>query len=66
MTPDDADAIAAKFPIGTPVKVSGVRGDFKVKGYNKDGSLLLYGGMTGHGAFRAFTTNRVRKVKVRS
>lgn len=55
--------------IGTPVRVRGRHGEFVVKGYNKDGSYLLYGGKPNHGAFvdaraelvRAIPTKRRKK-----
>lgn len=37
--------------IGTPVRVRGRHGEFVIKGYNKDGSYLLYGGKPNYGAF---------------
>lgn len=43
---------ADKFPIGSIVKIAHQPGEYKVKGYNKDGSYLLYGGTAGHGSFR--------------
>jgi len=39
-------------PVGTIVKIFRQPGEYKVKGYNKDGSYLLYGGISGHGSFR--------------
>jgi hypothetical protein len=34
------------------VKIAHQPGEYKVKGYNKDGSYSLYGGASGHGSFR--------------
>lgn len=59
----DAELLRAKFSIGTPVKVAGIRGDFKVTGYAKDGSLHVYGGTSGHGSNRSVMPDRVRKVR---
>jgi hypothetical protein len=39
-------------PVGTIVKIFRQPGEYKVKGYNKDGSYLLYGGVANHGSFR--------------
>lgn len=41
-----------KFPIGSVVKIVQQPGEYKVMGYNKDGSYLLYGGTSGHGSYR--------------
>lgn len=41
-----------RVPVGTLVKIVRQPGEYKVKGYNKDGSYLLYGGISGHGSFR--------------
>lgn len=41
-----------KIPVDTIVKIFRQPGEYKVKGYNKDGSYLLYGGISGHGSFR--------------
>jgi hypothetical protein len=38
--------------VGSLVRIHGQSGEFKVKGYNKDGSYCLYGGAVGHGSFR--------------
>jgi hypothetical protein len=40
-------------PVGTIVKIFRQPGEYKVKGYNKDGSYLLYGGVSGYGSFRS-------------
>lgn len=42
----------ALIPLGTLVKIFRQPGEYKVKGYNKDGSYLLYGGTPGRGLFR--------------
>ena len=39
-------------PLGSLVKIPRQPDEYKVKGYNKDGSYLLYGGISGHGMFR--------------
>ena len=39
-------------PLGSLVKIPRQPGEYKVKGYNKDGSYLLYGGTSGYGMFR--------------
>jgi hypothetical protein len=39
-------------PVGSVVKIAHQPGEYKVKGYNKDGSYSLYGGASGHGSFR--------------
>jgi hypothetical protein len=41
-----------RLPVGSLVKIPRQPGEYKIKGYNKDGSYLLYGGMSGHGMFR--------------
>jgi len=41
-----------RLPVGSLVRIHGHSGEFKVKGYNKDGSYCLYGGAVGHGSFR--------------
>lgn len=41
-----------RLPIGTPVRIHGQSGEFKIKAYNPDGSYCLYGGAVGHGSFR--------------
>lgn len=41
-----------KIPVDTIVKIPRQPGEYKVKGYNKDGSYLLYGGTHGHASFR--------------
>jgi hypothetical protein len=48
-------------PIGSIVRIHGQSGEYKVKGYNKDGSYLLYGGTPGHGGFR--DSYNIRPVK---
>ena len=40
------------FPIGSIVKIAHQSGEYKIVGYNKDGSYSLYGGINGHGGFR--------------
>ena len=51
-------------PIGTPVKIVHQQGEYKIKGYNKDGSYLLYGGISGHGSFRdAFNVRQIKQKK---
>lgn len=51
-----------RVPVGTYVKIVRQPGEYKVKGYNKDGSYLLYGGISGHGSFRdAFHIRPVKK-----
>jgi hypothetical protein len=55
-----------RFVIGSWVKVAGIRGGvFKVCGYNRDGSLSLYGGPAGHGASRAIMPTRCRRTHSR-
>lgn len=41
-----------KIPVGSIVKIRRQPGEYKVVGYNKDGSYQLYGGITGRGSFR--------------
>ena len=51
-------------PIGSLVKIAHQPGEYKVKGYNKDGSYSLYGGASGHGSFRdVFDVKPVAKKK---
>jgi hypothetical protein len=50
-------------PIGTFVKIVRQPGEYKVKGYNKDGSYLLYGGISGHGSFR--DAHDIRPIKAK-
>jgi hypothetical protein len=53
-------------PVGTLVKIVRQPGEYKVKGYNKDGSYLLYGGISGHGSFRdAFDIKPIKPKKIR-
>jgi hypothetical protein len=41
-----------RLPVGSLVKIPRQSGEYKIKGYNKDGSYSLYGGISGHGMFR--------------
>lgn len=53
-------------PIGTSVKILHQQGEYRVKGYNKDGSYLLYGGIAGHGSFRdSFNVRQIKEKKSR-
>lgn len=53
-------------PIGSMVKIAHERGEYKIKGYNKDGSYSLYGGPMGHGSFRdSFNIKLIIKKKSR-
>jgi hypothetical protein len=55
-----------KVPVGTVVKIIHQQGEYKVKGYNKDGSYLLYGGISGHGSFRdSFDIRPIKEKKSR-
>lgn len=51
--------------IGTPVRVRGRHGQFVVKGYNKDGSYLLYGGKPNYGAFVDARAELVKPIPVK-
>lgn len=50
-------------PIGSIVKIVGSTGEYKILGYNKDGSYCLYGGQSGYGTFR--DTFHVREIPVK-
>lgn len=52
-----------KLEIGTVVKIINQQGEYKIKGYNKDGSYQLYGGAIGHGSFRDSFNIRPIKTK---
>lgn len=55
-----------RVPVGTPVKIVRQPGEYKVKGYNKDGSYLLYGGISGHGSFRdAYDIRPIKQKKIK-
>lgn len=54
-------------PIGSMVKIVHQPGEYKIKGYNKDGSYSLYGGASGHGSFRdVFNVKPVAKKKFKT
>lgn len=54
----------SRFPVGSFVKVAGHRGAvYRVVGYNRDGSLRLFGGPSGHGASRSIMPDRVRRTR---
>lgn len=50
-------------PIGTIVKIFGSAGEYKILGYNKDGSYCLYGGQGGYGSFR--DTFKVKEIPLK-
>lgn len=55
-----------RVPVGTLVKIVRQPGEYKVKGYNKDGSYLLYGGISGHGSFRdAYEIRPIKQKKIK-
>lgn len=49
--------------IGDTVRALHERGTYVVKGFNRDGSISVYGGANGYGSFRDFRPDRVRLVK---
>lgn len=51
--------------IGTPVRVRGRQGEFTVKGHNKDGSYLLYGGKPNYGMFTDARPESVKRIPVK-
>lgn len=54
------------FPIGSIVKIPHQSGEYKVKGYNKDGSYALYGGPSGHAGFRdVYVVKLAKKISKR-
>lgn len=52
--------IPEPFTLGQYVRLEGRHGLFKVKGANRDGSLLLFGGTKMSQAYRAAEVSRVR------
>ena len=44
------------------MRVRGRHGEFVIKGYNKDGSYLLYGGKPNYGAFVDARTELVKPI----
>lgn len=51
--------------IGTAVRIRGRRGQFVIKGYNKDGSYLLYGGKPNYGAFVDARAELVKPIPIK-
>jgi hypothetical protein len=47
---------------GVEVSITGERGRFTFHGVNRDGSLSVYGGKLGHEAWRAFCSDRIKRV----
>lgn len=55
---------AAAIAIGEQVRIKELAGEWVVKGFNKDGTVSVYGGPVYRKAFRDFPLERIlRKVK---
>lgn len=50
---DIRDTLPRGITVGAWVKMRGRQGRFRVMGYNREGSVKLYGGTSGHPAFRS-------------
>jgi hypothetical protein len=46
----------------TEISIDGEAGRFKFLYVNADGSVCCYGGKQGHGMFRSFNTDRIKRV----
>lgn len=56
-------AVVRRFPLGQLVTVKGLRGQYRVRGYQPDGSLALWGGSPGRQSWRSIlpTPGRVTR-----
>jgi len=60
-TPAPSPELGRRFPAGQLVTVKGLPGRYRVRGWNPDGSVRLYGGSRGRLAARSVTPDRLTR-----